>query len=560
MVLSCWVQAGEFPFPEIMALAKARVAQARQLASQDAHQYRERWTAAVRGACPAVLDGDDAELDLPCGMRPEVPGSRTQPMPAMLLTHYQHLAYQAPHPGQTQGRLSMHWRFTLVSLGVIWELKVGAAGMQQDLFIAEYERFSHCLSPPPLCFRVNMLRPRRYHHVQITERGQVTHEVHDLMRWGFPMSAFTLGTIYDVQPTAAACGTWCNLYTTAPSQHWQELIGAIEPDATSIQPDDHQVIYAPLLGYQDCGSFPLYSFFRVMTHRDPPQISTVDGPPVALWQFQQQRESGAYNAFLEDTDAPATAGHSRVAAMGQALAAQGFEGPMTQDADMGAAIVRGVPAETQNEAVDWDGYLLQRAHLSGDPEQTALVEAFLGNRVDPVVRATSEMNQISFDPRRHCEAEPSLGQVPLYGAYAWSGDAQGAFRIHDQIVNHPRTSFSHARLLHMKWYWQQLQEIDLYQKAFDYARAALESNINLLAVQQALPGVNQPTPSLASLTGDAPTNNAVTFSESAAMPPFFRSNVRCLDPRQTLQFRLLFGELQGPDELDCHLLWGVAGP
>ncbi len=571
-----------YPDPEILQKAESYVALGRSLMSDEPELYRLTWSFLLEPPCPdaLTLTGSVAGgQSVPCTTVPALPVRPPFAMPAVLYTAYQCLTYTAPQPPDgVKASLQLSWRFTLASAGVVWELTATAAGLQHDVLFCEYQKYRRTIYLTPLTpLKVEMLRPKRYHHLSLRAEGFAL-QTHEIRQWRLPLAALAHLLLFDVLPSQPKCGVPSFRYTTKPARALQSVLQGLIPDAAAPSSGDRQVVVTPMLGFRDCGEFPYAPFLEFMTHRAPASPSNrADGPPLELWRFTAARDLG------EDTrrvlDPLAAVDHRQVRKVRDALTALGLSGPFAADPAVRAALDRQALAEETRYASGADAVravdsLLElHAANPANPLLADLVRGLVLPRLDQPEAAG--FTEIEFNPFHHCgRSGPDSRDSPFLGRHFW--DRPPPFcpscAHHDRILVEPYRSFSHSRLLAVNWRWTRLHagDADLYRKAHGFIREVLvrHGRDNLADVQAghsrrqaatAHQGQRDPL-DLAALEAEpsAATPNRARANRRDAVPQIFREPYdRCMDPSWTAQYLALFGEigplLAGP----CGLLWAV---
>ena len=572
------------PYPAVAELAKERLRQARFLFSDEAELYRWTWSASVAGPCPRLVVGpggeDEEKWLVPCSVWPFVPDPTKPPMPATLLTAYQHVTYTAPRSAERpKASLAMAWRFELIGPGLIWTLTVNAEGIQQEILLCGYDRFSKIIPiTPTIWIEVDFLRPSRYYHLQIKPTGDHNLQIHEIERWSLPFSVLGMVQLYDQQPNRPRCGTPSILYTSKPAEVLMDLFGAFGEDIAEIKNGDRQIVVTPMLGTRDCGEFAYVPFYQFMTHRRPATPSNgADGPPLEIWSFSDKNRDPS-ESTRRATDPDADPGHGRIRDVKNSLQDAGLQGPINTDPDMARALVAQAEQEQQRFKRGTelgDQVLSLMEMLTANPGNTQLRELF-HRFVEPHLGDIDHLHdtEIEFDPTIHCtRPDATPHQLPFLGQHFFD-DPLSPCRFcgyHDRIVGDPFQSWAHTRLLDVAWVWNPIHHPgtgNLYEQAFRLIQETLSGPGNLTDLQNEM-GRRQVSEThqnqVAAITladlEDEPSGVTPNRTRSAPgddLPPFFQRPYNpCADPSWTIEYLFLFGEIQDIGQAPCPLLWGV---
>lgn len=578
-----------YPYPRVLERALYHLRISRTMMSDYPEWYRRTWSSAMDGPCPEVLvgpePGADNPLEVPCTVISHPPNP-VLPIPLALVVGYQNLVYTPPQsPTSTKASLSLSWDYSLIAAGINWKMTINAEGIKHDIWYCDYRKFPVEIEVLPLMtVTVDMLQPYQYYHIAVKPTGNYTIQTHRIREWETPMSAMNLGLIYDVLPGRSLCGTETYRYTTKPAEALMEVFGSLAGDVAELVQGDQQIIVTPMLGFRGCGEFSYPLFHRIMNHRPAPTPALyTEGPPVEMWSFQGTRDASESTAQVLDPEATIT--HGRVAGVRDELQAEGFSGAIVTDPDMAGAIAQQESLEDQrfkrgSDLADAAVSLLEM--LRENPENDhgwELFQTFVGPNIDHIERMND--TQIEFNPfGPHCTNPPSLGQVPMLGAHYFQqlGEHCTFCHYHDLILAAPRRGWSHRRSMFVNWVWSSLHgpQGDLREKAHRFIqtlmlpessgqpRETLTDVQNRLAqrqVEQAHQG-RTPGATLEDLEAvPSDTTENTTHSETADSIPgiFLQPFERCTDPTWTIEYLLLYGELDDVLQAPCGLLWGVAG-
>jgi len=589
--------AQSFPYPEVYEAARTRVDWSRALASDYLEIYRYTWSFFITGPCKNEISvSNDRTAEFPCSARPFLPDPSGVQLPSVLYSAYEKMQYTGPTRYQGKASLSLSWTYTLVSAGVIWELTANSEGIKQDIFICEYipkQRTILLPGVPPLPLLITYLKPGIYHHFTLQANGNYNLQTHHMNDWATVFSFLQVGTFYDVLPERPVCGGPAYVYSTKPAETLMEIMGALVGDAMELTAMDQQVFTTPQLGYRGCGEWAYAPWYLFMTHRAPLTPSNyADGPPLEIWNFSGGRDiAESTNQVLGDE----TPTHNQVATTREALRQVGIAGEMTTDPDMKAALAEQeqVTSEHYKQSADYREFvlsLMQRLAANTDNEMTAMMYLKMilphlrqGDPLDHLYDSTIEFNPWAS----HCDIEPALGTLPFLGWHFFRGDPPEecpSCDYHDLITGEPGRNWSHQRLLAMNWIWDPIHgpRGNLYEQAQRFIHNYIysihlttepipttEAQPSLANTQEELADLQnhyahndtlEDRPTLADLEAKPSpmTTNTATSATDDEIPLFFQLPYDpCLDPSNTIQFLLLFGELTDIFQAPCSLLWDV---
>lgn len=578
-----------FPDEELMEIAFELLDRSRSMYSDYPEIYRHTWSHRVEGPCPDFIygpGGSDTNLyGTPCSTFQFESKPWEPPVPCALYTIHQNLCYNAPREPGKKASLELSWRISLVAMGVTWDVTINAQGIKHDILITEYRKRSQKVQiAPGIYVRKDFLQPDKIHHCAVKPTGSYTIETHDLDVWDMGMAALA-SMMYDCVPHQERCGTYSWKYTSKPGEIINDLMSG---DAAELLPGDEQIIITPMVGLKYCGEYDYRDFYLMMTFREPPTPSWMaGGPPLEVWTFAAggRDESESTNAA---TDPNSQAEHGRMAGVQEKLREEGFQGAFNQDADLQDAL------DSQEEMEDntfakgtilGDQALTLMDMLAENPDNQNLLEMFI-EFVGPHLDHIDFLNdtEVEFNPLYpHCEDPAVEGTLPFFGLHYFQDPPYPCkfCLYHDLIVDEPMSSWSHSRLIDIRWVWEKIHDFEegnLYERAYAFirqvifpmpgqARRSMTGLQNMLGdrIDEYTHGGQIESLHVQELEGqpNPDTSNSIRSGDGGAdTPEFFRVGYeQCMDPSWTIHYLLLYREISDVFNSPCgEKLWGVLPP